>query len=161
MNTNTSVPLRAAANEQAQQLDLIPLAEVPRILPPRAGGKRIHPSCVFRWASHGILGCRLRWISMGRCRVTRREWLEEFFSRVAAARDDIRGDVAKIGKERCSQKPGSSPSGERTARTELALRRHGLVTTSHAGREKASNGRKRKTRSVGSYTARSSQGDRP
>lgn len=126
MNDTQHQASRADATEQQPlQLDLIPLADVPRILPPRRGGKRIHPSCVFRWASEGVLGCKLRWISMGRCRVTRREWLEEFFAQVAAARDPAAAPESE-GARRRPPARRAAQGQDRKARTAEVLRRHGL-----------------------------------
>lgn len=56
---------------------LIPLSEVPKILPTRKG-KRVHISTVFRWMRSGARGKVLDTILVGGIRYTSREELSRF-----------------------------------------------------------------------------------
>jgi hypothetical protein len=59
---------------------LVPLNDVPRLLPARGNGKRIHISAVYRWAQRGVRGARLEVIRVGGTTYTSREALQRFSS---------------------------------------------------------------------------------
>ena len=61
------------ANEQ-----LIPIRDVPKHLPRRASGRRVHISAVFRWISRGVGGVRLEAIKIGGTTYTSVEALQAF-----------------------------------------------------------------------------------
>lgn len=65
-------------------LDYVLLRDVPQQL---SACLSVHPATVYRWASSGIAGVRLRCASLGGRRATTREWLQEFFDAVEIARD--------------------------------------------------------------------------
>lgn len=44
---------------------LIPIRDVPRHLPPRPTGRRVHISAVYRWIQRGVHGNRLESIKIG------------------------------------------------------------------------------------------------
>ncbi len=64
------------------QENLVALADVPAMLPRRRGGKRVHLSCVYRWAQRGIRGVRLEVLQCGGTKATSREALARFFQRL-------------------------------------------------------------------------------
>lgn len=57
---------------------LVPLHDVPKILPLRGNGKRIHISAVYRWAQRGVRGTRLEVVRVGGTTYTSREALQRF-----------------------------------------------------------------------------------
>jgi hypothetical protein len=57
---------------------LIPLHDVPRRLPPRCNGKRIHISAVYRWIQRGVRGVRLESVKIGGTGYTTAEALQRF-----------------------------------------------------------------------------------
>ena len=57
---------------------LVPLQQVPRLLPPRVTGKRVHLSAVYRWAQRGVRGVRLEVVRVGGTTYTSREALQRF-----------------------------------------------------------------------------------
>jgi len=57
---------------------LIPIRDVPRQLPPRSTGKRVHISAVYRWIQHGVRGLRLETIKVGGTAYTSQEALQRF-----------------------------------------------------------------------------------
>lgn len=59
------------------QDDLIPLSEVPGILP-RRRGRRLHLSSIYRWAQHGVRGVRLEVVRVGGVAYTSRQALDDF-----------------------------------------------------------------------------------
>ena len=61
---------------------LIALADVPAILPKRRSGKRIHLSCVYRWAQRGLRGIRLETLQCGGTKVTSKKALARFFQQL-------------------------------------------------------------------------------
>ncbi len=71
-----------------QQETLIEISEVPRLLPRRASGKRIHISAVHRWVHRGVRGVQLESILVGRTRYTSLEAVERFSATLS------RGDIA-------------------------------------------------------------------
>lgn len=57
---------------------LISMRDVPRLLPYRPNGKRLHISAVYRWAQRGVRGVRLEVIRIGGATYTTREALQRF-----------------------------------------------------------------------------------
>lgn len=57
---------------------LIPLREVPKRLPPRPNGKRVHISACYRWIQRGVRGVRLESIQIGGMKYTSLEALQRF-----------------------------------------------------------------------------------
>lgn len=58
--------------------NLIGLSEVPKLLPKRSNGKRIHISAIYRWAQKGIRGIRLETLRLGGTTYTSREAIQRF-----------------------------------------------------------------------------------
>jgi len=63
---------------------VFPLAETPKHVPPRRGGKRLHQSTPFRWAKHGVRGVRLETIRIAGSLCTSVEALQRFFEALSA-----------------------------------------------------------------------------
>lgn len=63
---------------------LIEIRSVPRHLPKRPSGKRIHISAVYRWISRGVRGITLESIVIGGTRYTSIEALERFSEQLSA-----------------------------------------------------------------------------
>src|SRR5262249_55675485 len=59
----------------------------------RRGAKPTHPDTVRHWASAGLRGVVLRSQWRGGVKMTRAEWLEEFFEEVGKAREEARRAV--------------------------------------------------------------------
>ena len=57
---------------------MIALREVPRLLPPRAPGRRIHVATVYRWAKRGIRGAKLETLRIGGQLFTSTDALQRF-----------------------------------------------------------------------------------
>ena len=57
---------------------LIAIRDVPRHLPPRPTGRRVHISAVYRWILHGVRGVRLESITIGGTTYTSMEALQRF-----------------------------------------------------------------------------------
>ncbi len=64
------------ANEQ-----LVPIRDVPKRLPPRSNGRRIHISAVYRWAQRGVRGMKLDTVKIGGTTYTSIEALQRFAGR--------------------------------------------------------------------------------
>lgn len=62
---------------------LVSLRDVPKLLPARGNGKRVHISAVYRWVQRGIRGTRLEVIRVGGTTYTSREALQRFASPAA------------------------------------------------------------------------------
>lgn len=62
--------------------DLIPLIEVPSLLPRRAG-RAMHVSTVYRWAQQGVAGVRLNTCRIGGLLFTSRHSLDAFIDRLS------------------------------------------------------------------------------
>lgn len=61
---------------------LIALRDVPRCLPARPNGKRLHISAVYRWTLRGIKGIVLESIRIGGTTYTSREAIQRFSERL-------------------------------------------------------------------------------
>lgn len=57
---------------------LVSLRDVPKLLPTRPNGKRVHISAVYRWTQRGVRGVRLEMIRIGGTAYTSREALQRF-----------------------------------------------------------------------------------
>ncbi len=66
---------------------LVSLRQVPRHLPPRANGKRVHISAVYRWASRGVKGVVLESVKLGGTTYTTIEALQRFADRLSEVRN--------------------------------------------------------------------------
>jgi hypothetical protein len=80
--------------------NLISLREVPRHLPTRPNGKRVHISAIYRWVSRGVRGVKLEAIRIGGTMYTSTEALGRFGMRL--------NDAA-----RSAQLPPDSPARKR------------------------------------------------
>ena len=65
---------------------LIPIREVPRHLPPRPNGKRVHMSACYRWIKRGVRGVRLDSIKIGGSTYTSTEALQRFADHLSSGR---------------------------------------------------------------------------
>ena len=63
------------------QEQLVPIRNVPGLLPRRPTGKRVHISAVYRWVQRGVRGVRLESIRIGGTTYTSREALQRFAER--------------------------------------------------------------------------------
>ena len=66
------------------QEDLVPIRDVPKHLPPRPTGKRVHISAVYRWTSRGLQGIRLESLKVGGTTYTSKEALQRFADRLSS-----------------------------------------------------------------------------
>lgn len=57
---------------------LLPLREVPKRLPPRPNGRRLHISAVYRWVQRGVRGVVLETVRVGGTTYTSVEALQRF-----------------------------------------------------------------------------------
>lgn len=57
---------------------LVPVRDVPRCLPPRCKGNRVHISAVYRWMQKGVRGVVLDSCRIGGTTYTSREALQRF-----------------------------------------------------------------------------------
>ena len=64
--------------------DLIPIRDVPKLLPPRPNGKRVHISAVYRWILRGVRGVCLESIRVGGTSYTSVEALQRFADRLSS-----------------------------------------------------------------------------
>ncbi|MCK6484476.1 MAG: DUF1580 domain-containing protein [Phycisphaerae bacterium] len=65
--------------------NLVALRDVPRCLPPRPTGKRLHISAVYRWTLRGVRGVRLETVKIGGTTYTSREAIQRFSERLSGA----------------------------------------------------------------------------
>ncbi len=63
---------------------LISLREVPKFLPLRSNGKRLHISGVYRWVNVGVRGVVLESATIGGATYTSREALQRFVDQLSA-----------------------------------------------------------------------------
>ena len=64
------------------QEQLVRISDVPKHLPPRPTGKRVHISAVYRWLLRGIRGVRLESLKIGGTTYTSKEALQRFADRL-------------------------------------------------------------------------------
>ena len=66
------------------QEELVPIRDVPKHLPPRPTGKRVHVSAVYRWLLRGIRGIRLESLKIGGTTYTSKEALQRFADQLSS-----------------------------------------------------------------------------
>jgi len=76
------------------QETLISLRDVPKRLPPRSNGKRLHISAVYRWLLRGVRGHRLESIRIGGTTYTSEEALQRFADRLSQPRTSPSSNIA-------------------------------------------------------------------
>jgi hypothetical protein len=96
---------------------VFPLAESPRHVPARRGGKRLHQSTAFRWAKHGLRGVRLETIRVGGTLCTSAEALQRFFDALSAA---------PVGHVATGRAAAVTTAGRSAETAGLELRRRGF-----------------------------------
>ena len=67
---------------------LVPIRDVPKRLPPRPGGRRIHISAVYRWIQRGVRGVRLEAVRIGGTTYTSLEALQRFAEQSSNGQQD-------------------------------------------------------------------------
>jgi hypothetical protein len=67
------------------QEHLVPVRDVPKLLPLRSNGKPIHLSACYRWMEKGIHGTRLEAVRVGGTTYTSREALQRFANHLSNA----------------------------------------------------------------------------
>jgi len=82
---------------------LIPLREVPRLLPCRPNGKTIHISAVYRWAQRGVRRVRLEVLRIGGTTYTTREALQRFAEHLTGCPDQAEIPVRPTTRTRQRQ----------------------------------------------------------
>ena len=94
---------------------MISLAEAARhpLLPRRSGGRTLHVSTLYRWATRGVAGRKLRTVKAGRTRCTSETWLREFL--IDGLTDPNPAPPSRTARER------SAHRAERNARAILGL----------------------------------------
>ena len=64
---------------------LVPVRDIPRRLPHRPSGKRVHISACYRWLSRGVRGVKLEAIRIGGTTYTSIEALQRFAERLSSS----------------------------------------------------------------------------
>ena len=65
---------------------LVPISDVPRQLPTRRSGKRVHISAVYRWIQRGVRGVQLEFLKIGGTTYTSIEAVQRFADQLSQAR---------------------------------------------------------------------------
>jgi hypothetical protein len=73
--------------------NLIPLSQVPRLFPPRANGKTVHISAVYRWAQRGVRGVRLETLKVGGTSYTSMDAVQRFAEELTRASRPTSGEL--------------------------------------------------------------------
>ncbi|WP_169973105.1 DUF1580 domain-containing protein [Tautonia rosea] len=66
---------------------LIPIGQVPDLIPSSRAGKRVHVSTIWRWVLAGVRGVQLETVTIGGSRYTSREAVQRFVERLSEARE--------------------------------------------------------------------------
>lgn len=72
--------------------NLVPLTQVPKLLPVRASGKPVHISAVYRWVQRGVRGTRLETLKVGGTTYTTLEALQRFAEAATQSGQEASGD---------------------------------------------------------------------
>lgn len=114
---------------------LVPLSQVPKHLPRRPSGKKIHISAIYRWQGKGIRGVRLETAVLGGSTFTSTEAIIRFSERLTAQRANPKTPISRLTRARQVQaqqaaqevrerlgirKPSTDPATTICVRRELA-----------------------------------------
>ena len=69
------------------QEGLIPVGQIPKLLPPRPNGKRVHISACYRWITRGIRGVKLEVVRIGGSTYTSHEAIARFAAHLSLQND--------------------------------------------------------------------------
>ena len=98
-----SIVLSSKAMIDIPEEQLIPLAEVPKLLPARPSGRRLHVSAVYRWVSRGVGGVRLEAIKIGGTKYASVQAIQRFGERRSSPIAEWRDSVKSRSKSRRKQ----------------------------------------------------------
>ena len=84
---------------------LVPVRNVPKLLPKRPNGRRIHISAVYRWMQRGVRGEKLEWVKVGGSTYTSREALQRFSDQLSTTyeRPKVRVSLSRIRQKQIDQ----------------------------------------------------------
>lgn len=85
MQAASRAPAEKAAMSDLSNERLISIGDVPKHLPRRATGRRVHISAVYRWMSSGVRGVRLESVRVGGSTYTSVEALQRFADRLTGS----------------------------------------------------------------------------
>ncbi|MBI1374549.1 MAG: DUF1580 domain-containing protein [Phycisphaera sp.] len=80
---------------------LVPVRSVPKLLPTRPNGRRVHISAVYRWIKRGVRGVRLESTQVGGTTYTSHEALQRFSEQLSK---NDRPAVSKMSRTRARQR---------------------------------------------------------
>jgi hypothetical protein len=83
--------------------ELIPLSEVPKLLPRRRTGRTIHLSAIYRWRQKGIKGIRLETATLGGTTYTSKEALARFCERLTGNHQEQPTPTSRMSRGRQAQ----------------------------------------------------------
>jgi len=66
---------------------LVAIRDVPKLVPARGNGKRIHISAVYRWLLRGVRGIRLESVTIGGTTYTSTEAVQRFADQLTLQRN--------------------------------------------------------------------------
>jgi len=97
MNSGHAVAVRVGSAPSASthapngidlgQETLIPVGQIPKLLPPRPNGKRVHISACYRWITRGIRGVKLEVVRIGGSTYTSHEAIARFAAHLSLPND--------------------------------------------------------------------------
>ena len=99
------------------QEELIRPGDVPKCLPPRANGKRLHISAVYRWMLHGVRGHRLETATVGGATYTSIEALQRFSDCLTQGRTNTEPNLPRNSGTRQRQIDGAAREVQRILRS--------------------------------------------
>ena len=100
---------------------LLHVRMVPRLLPPRPNGRRVHISAVYRWMSRGVRGVRLESVKVGGSTYTSVEALQRFADQLT-------------GSESAQPARAATPRRREREIERAARRLHEILGPSHPSR---------------------------
>lgn len=72
---------------------LMHITEVPKLLPRRKDGTRVHIQTIYRWISQGRNGVKLRRVTVAGRVFTTPEWVEDYLLEVSEAKRSPKRDA--------------------------------------------------------------------
>lgn len=103
---------------------LIPIRDVPRRLPLRPTGRRLHISAVYRWIQRGVGGVRLEAIRIGGTTYTSIEALQRFADLQRTPASQIPDPVNPVSRSRQKQIDEASRAAEAILQGRIPSRGH-------------------------------------
>lgn len=102
MQHNLQQPDQQIMHDPRQEL--IALRELPKLLPKRPNGKRVHLATIYRWIQRGVRGVRLRATKIGGSTFIEQRNLDDFIDKLSEPKESAISPITPKARTRAAER---------------------------------------------------------